>query len=110
MHANVTNAFSCMHAVIVCPKLPTIHYGTVSVGNRQVGSTAIYNCDDGFILVGDSTRHCLSTGVWSGQPPVCKPRGLLKAIYIAKCHTAAHIIIMSQLSFVPNCMLRTMAE
>ena len=34
--------------------------------------TATYSCDTGYNLVGDSTRICHDTGVWSGSPPTCQ--------------------------------------
>ena len=37
----------------------------------SVGSVAIYFCDDGYTLQGDSTRECLSTGLWNGSTPLC---------------------------------------
>ena len=34
--------------------------------------TATYSCDTGYNLVGDSTRICHDTGVWSGSEPTCQ--------------------------------------
>ena len=41
---------------------------------------AIYECEQGFELVGNSRRSCQSTGSWSGTAPTCKQigRSLLK--------------------------------
>ena len=38
------------------------------------GQTAIYRCDTGYILLGDSsaTRTCQANGVWSGNAPTCQ--------------------------------------
>ena len=36
---------------------------------------AEYSCGDGFVLDGDSYRICLSTGIWSSEPPACIPIG-----------------------------------
>ena len=38
-----------------------------------VGSVAVYFCDDGYRLEGDSTRQCLSSGLWNGTTPLCTP-------------------------------------
>ena len=37
----------------------------------SVGSVAVYFCDDGYTLEGDSTRECLSSGLWNGTTPHC---------------------------------------
>ena len=41
---------------------------------------AIYKCNEGFEMVGNSQRCCQSTGSWSGTAPTCKQigRSLLK--------------------------------
>ena len=36
------------------------------------GQTAIYSCDTGYNLVGESTRTCQATGAWSGNEPICQ--------------------------------------
>ena len=50
--------------------------GSVSGGGMcysgdSVGSVAVYFCDDGYTLDGDSTRECLSSGLWNGTTPQC---------------------------------------
>ena len=37
----------------------------------SVGSVAVYFCDDGYTLEGDTTRECLSSGLWNGSTPQC---------------------------------------
>ena len=34
--------------------------------------TATYSCNTGYNLVGDGTRTCQATGVWSGNAPTCQ--------------------------------------
>ena len=34
--------------------------------------TATYSCNTGYNLVGNSTRTCQATGVWSGSEPTCQ--------------------------------------
>ena len=36
------------------------------------GQTATYSCNTGYNLVGNSTRTCQATGVWSGSAPSCE--------------------------------------
>ncbi|XP_069128762.1 sushi, von Willebrand factor type A, EGF and pentraxin domain-containing protein 1-like [Argopecten irradians] len=56
-----------------CPNIEDEEFqnGTISLDENTVGSTVTYNCDEGFELVGGSTRDCLSNGQWSGTLPFC---------------------------------------
>ena len=49
----------------------SVSSGGVCYSGDSVGSVAVYFCDDGYILEGDSTRECLSSGVWNGTIPQC---------------------------------------
>ena len=60
-----------LYTAIECNDLPAPKYGSVSVSGVRVGSIATYKCDDGFLLVGTTTRECLSNGHWSGNAPIC---------------------------------------
>ena len=44
--------------------------------NTLEGSTAIYTCDDGFLLAGTDTRICQSNGNWSNTEPSCEESSL----------------------------------
>ena len=46
--------------------------GDVTLTGTEVGDTATYKCNFGFILEGDRFRVCESSGDWSGQAPSCK--------------------------------------
>ncbi len=37
------------------------------------GGTATYSCSAGYSLVGETTRTCQASGVWSGSAPTCAP-------------------------------------
>ena len=58
--------------LIQCPHL-NIANGQVTViaPNRLVGSRAIYQCNSGYVLVGDDNRICLENSTWSGDNPKC---------------------------------------
>ena len=58
--------------IIRCSDLYDPLYGSVNQTGNKPGSTAHYECDYGFKLVGDAWRKCLYNGYWSGQEPVCK--------------------------------------
>ena len=45
--------------------------GGVCYSGDSVGSVAVYFCDDGSTLEGDTTRECLSSGLWNGSTPQC---------------------------------------
>ena len=64
-----------------CTSLSNPQHGSLSTPNgTELEDEAIYECDDGFELVGNSRRWCRSTGSWSGTAPTCKQigRSLLK--------------------------------
>ena len=61
-----------LSTVIECDSLPDIKNGRVLLSGTTVGSTATYSCNKGFVLVGESTRICQSSGEWSGKEPVCR--------------------------------------
>ena len=37
-----------------------------------VGAEALYSCSIGRRLVGQSSRHCLKSGLWNGTQPFCE--------------------------------------
>ena len=41
-------------------------------GEYTFGSQAIYHCDQGFILWGNSHRTCTEKEEWSGSVPTCR--------------------------------------
>lgn len=46
----------------------------MTVENFNVGAIIEYNCDEGHLLVGPTTRICLPTGFYNEFPPVCKSK------------------------------------
>ena len=59
-------------SVVDCGGLDSPENGTVDLSEGTTfGSTAFYSCDEIFELDGNSTRVCLSSGVWSDEPPNC---------------------------------------
>ena len=55
------------------------------------GQAAIYSCNTGYNLVGNSTRTCQATGEWSGSVPTCEGMLLMgdstiSNVYIYKKH------------------------
>ena len=54
-----------------CPDLEPPGNGEVRLSGRLIGDSAMYECSDGFELIGSVIRTCLQTGVWSGNEPEC---------------------------------------
>ena len=62
-----------------CDTLTKPANGQVShTGGTIFGQTATYSCNTGYELVGDNTRMCQATGVWSENAPICHGMFLLK--------------------------------
>ena len=64
---------------ILCQGLPPPSNGHVLLSNEtlDVGTTATYSCDPGYVLAGGTTRTCDdrnrgTTGTWSGSVPMCE--------------------------------------
>lgn len=47
--------------------------GEVCYNGAIAGSTAVYICNDGLVLVGNEVRVCQSDGNWNGSIPQCSP-------------------------------------
>ena len=58
--------------VVGCNPLQDIHNGSVTVASYKTGVMAVYSCDEGFGLVGQSTRLCMNNSTWCGVAPVCR--------------------------------------
>ena len=59
--------------VVDCGSLTDPANGSVThTAGTTFGQTATYSCNTGYNLVGDSTRTCQATGVWSGSAPTCE--------------------------------------
>ena len=54
-----------------CPSLSSISGGFVIVHGYRTDATAVYNCNEGFELIGESVRVCRNDSTWAGEAPVC---------------------------------------
>uniref|UniRef100_A0ABI7W869 Sushi domain-containing protein n=1 Tax=Felis catus TaxID=9685 RepID=A0ABI7W869_FELCA len=54
------------------PKIPNGHHTGESVGSFAPGLSVTYSCEPGYLLVGEKTIRCLSSGKWSAAFPGCK--------------------------------------
>ena len=66
--------------VVDCDSLPNPTNGSVIFSMSTFGAMATYMCDEGFDLIGNSTRLCLANGSWEGTAPTCQSElnGLLE--------------------------------
>ena len=56
-----------------CGSLTHPTNGSVShTAGTTNGQTAIYSCDTGYNLEGNSTSMCQASGNWSGSAPTCQ--------------------------------------
>lgn len=61
---------SCV-AITGCgfPDVPLL--GLADTEDITVGSVTMYSCEEGYMILGNVNRTCLSNGEWSGETPVC---------------------------------------
>ena len=55
----------------MCPDLSAPSNGSVTVNDSRMGNTAVYSCEEGFVLVGHVMRTCMNNSEWSREAPVC---------------------------------------
>ena len=58
--------------VVDCGALINPANGLVSHTGTTFGQTATYSCNTGYNLVGDNTRTCQATRMWTGSVPTCQ--------------------------------------
>lgn len=68
-----------MFSLAICNELTNPQFGIVQVSGsspRVPGDVATYQCDPGFVLVGDDTRTCQqladNSADWDGLEPICQ--------------------------------------
>ncbi|CAK8674434.1 unnamed protein product [Clavelina lepadiformis] len=62
---------SCYNPDGPCDELEPFENGVID-GLRTYGNEVTYSCNDGYVLVGSSTRTCRSDKKWTGSAPYCK--------------------------------------
>ena len=67
---------TCSITASECPALSTLQNGTVNPANATTsnsdnGTVVLFECDDGFELVGDDTTTCLANSSWENTIPAC---------------------------------------
>ena len=75
------NLCNILLIVVDCGTLTSPTNGQVNqTAGTTFGQTATYSCDPGYNLVGDDTRICQASGVWSGSEPNCQGMLLLEHV------------------------------
>ena len=72
-HFRTCNRFSSS-SVVDCGSLSNPTNGLVIFSMSNLGALATYMCDEGFNLIGNSTRLCLANGLWEGTVPACQSK------------------------------------
>ena len=92
-----------------CGTLPNPVNGQVNhTAGTTLGQTATYSCNAGYDLVGNSTRVCETTGVWSGSAPTCPSK--LFILSIIKGYVYMTYFCIQQLWTVALCLTQPMGE
>ena len=73
--------FDLTPLVIECPSLPNPANGTVTVTGLTPGSIATYTCNNAYQLLGDNTRTCNSSGLWTNMEPTCVRKYLMYIVF-----------------------------
>lgn len=61
---NFTYFFSCIRRIVSCGILETPRFGRKSNFLFTPGSRVSFECNEGFILIGDNRRICTAEGRW----------------------------------------------
>ena len=57
----------------MCPEPESPEHGSVTLrGNLTAGTEALFSCDPGHQLLGDTVTRCRLGGSWEAPPPVCR--------------------------------------
>ena len=68
--------FLFVPAVVNCGTPPTPSCGSTEYDETRYGSTAVYRCKRGYVMVGSAESTCLDDGAWSNDPPTCRGMSL----------------------------------
>uniref|UniRef100_M3ZHP6 Sushi, von Willebrand factor type A, EGF and pentraxin domain containing 1 n=1 Tax=Xiphophorus maculatus TaxID=8083 RepID=M3ZHP6_XIPMA len=76
---------SCVPTECELPSNP--QHGSINVTYAPVGSVVSYSCEEGYELVGEPVRQCVSGRLWTGDEPVCRPVSCGDPGVVANCLT-----------------------
>ena len=58
--------------VVSCGSLSSPTNGSITITEVTFGALANFTCDEGFNLIGSSSRQCQANGNWSGNDTSCE--------------------------------------
>ena len=58
--------------VVDCMELSPFENGNIILSNTTYLSMAMYECNKDFLLLGEASRVCTDSGMWSGEEPTCQ--------------------------------------
>lgn len=61
----------CCAPGVSCGAPRPLENGLFQGKDFYAGSSVVYQCNDGFYLLGDTKVHCSNSGKWGGNPPSC---------------------------------------
>ena len=90
-----SNVFS---AVVHCPDLKELPNGHFTGNGTSYQSTALYECSEGYLLIGTAMVSCQATGQWTSSTPTCASKQCMDlllsyALYKFNCDITVYIII-----------------
>ena len=65
--------FATLFTALSCPLLEAPLNGSIDCETQTVGGACNYSCEATYTLRGSTSRNCLPSLEWTGQPTVCDP-------------------------------------
>ena len=76
----------------LCGPTPPIDHGRCGVGDHFVNTERIYECDQGYALIGDPIIRCQSNGLWSDLRASCSLCGPTPPLEYGRCGGKDHFV------------------
>lgn len=80
------------YTVVDCGQPPALDNGGISVAQTAFNSTALYSCNNGYLLNGPIMRTCQDNGAWSGVNPTCERMSKQKLYTCMSAPVFLHIL------------------
>ena len=59
------------------------------------GSSVTYECDSGYLMLGNASATCLESKTWSSDPPICECELDMYALDIVNVHPQAWMAVLN---------------
>ena len=81
------DTMALLFVFLVCCPLSNPQDGSVDTTGTNVGSTATFACNVGFLLIGANATVCNSSGMWSEAMPICQKgkNYILLELFVLEC-------------------------